>query len=381
MNRRDVLGALGLGALSPALSACGKVFRIPLADMTRVGGEVDQGAENVWREAAAYARWCPSPHNVQPWLLRVVSSTEAELYYDPRRLLPKTDPTSCFVVAGLAMFVEYLSVAMRPSGYAIEATYVLQPLDPSATGPVLFAHLRRKPATETEDFDRRLILLRKTSRLPYDGRPVDDQDFQRLIPFARELGNDVQWSSQRSFVDWTLDLNRRTLFSDLDDPVTRGELRRWIRCTKDEAAAAKDGLWSHCMRFPGWLFRSFFDQHEKYVSGVRRGLSERLLMRGLAGTRSVVWWSGPFDGLEDWIRAGTVLARTWLELTRQGLSFHPFGSIITNPGAYALLKERLGLQGSTDRVWLIARVGRSDVPPRSYRLETPDIFIREREAV
>ena len=93
------------------------------------------------------------------------------------------------------------------------------------------------------------------------------------------------------------------------------------------------------------------------------------------GTRTVAWWSGPFSTPADWRAAGVVVGQSWLELARQGIHMHPFGSIITNPIAHAKLVGKLALPAGADPLWLIVRLGRSDTPPRSYRLDERSIFI------
>lgn len=380
MERRSALRRLGLVTTAPFLAACAKTFRIPLATMAKPasGAGADRDPDGVWREGAAYARWTPSPHNVQPWRLRILSSTTGELYYDPTRLLPKTDPTSAFTIIGLSMFVEYLSIAVRPRGYEVIADYVAKPLDYAATKPTLFAQLTLRPCTDAA-VDRLLVLERKTSRLPYDGNPIETVALGALAAIADRHGHRMESSSDHTMVDWTLDLNRFTLFSDLDDPEARGELRKWIRPSDEEAAKKKDGLWSECMRFPGWLFQSFFDSHQKYMGGWRRALTGKLLIHGMRGTRTVAWWSGPFDTAEDWIRCGRVLGQSWLELAGRGIQMHPFGSVITNPSAYAKFVEKIGPAPRPGRAWLLVRLGRSDLAPRSYRLEEPAIFLDDRE--
>ena len=45
-----------------------------------------------WREILDDARWAPSPHNTQPWLVRLLSPEAAELYAPRERLLPVEDP-------------------------------------------------------------------------------------------------------------------------------------------------------------------------------------------------------------------------------------------------------------------------------------------------
>ena len=348
--------------------------------MARPESAPDAGTDpdGIWSEAAAFARWTPSPHNIQPWRLHVISATDAELYVDPHRLLPVTDPTSAFTIVGLAMFVEYLSVAMQRRGYALDAEYVNKRLDFVTTRPQLFARLTRKEFRGDATWDRQLILERKTSRLPYDGSLVDDDVLQRLTLIANEQGHTFSSSSDNAFVKWIIDLNRFTLFSDLDDDATRGELRQWIRTTDADAASKKDGLWAHCLRFPGWLLKDFFDAHNTWGKGWRADLCGKLLVRGMRGTRTVAWLSGPFDRPQDWIRGGILLSRSWLELTRRGIHLHPFGSIITNPKAHAKLQEKLGPQRD-GQLWMLLRLGRSDTPPSSYRLDEHSIFISTSE--
>ncbi len=377
MERRRFLRGLGMVGVAPLLSACAHAFHISFDAMTRVqpGPKDERDPDGVWREGAAYARWTPSPHNIQPWRLRLVSASHCELLYDPARLLPKTDPTSAFTIIGLTMFVEYLSIAVRPRGYTIRAEYVAAPLDFTATVPKLFARLELIPATDGDVVDRRLILERKTSRLPYDGHPVDEHTMQTLAELSRANGHQLRWSSEEEMVKWTIDLNRFTLFQDLNDDVSRTELRQWIRPSDEEAATKQDGLWSHCLRFPGWLLKAFFDQHEKWGRGWRASMCGKMLVKGMHGTRTVAWWSGPFSLPEHWIQAGVVLARSWLELTRRGVQMHPFGSIITNPSAHARLLDKLGTDDGAEPLWLLVRVGHSDAPPRSYRLDASAIFL------
>lgn len=377
MERRRFLKHLGAVSAAPMLGACSRAFAGPArtAVMPEPGPGTTRDPAGVWREGAAYARWAPSPHNVQPWRLRVTSDTECELLYDPTRLLPTTDPTSAFTIMGLAMFVEYLSIAVGTRGYAVDAVYDAKPLDYSATRPTRFARLSLIPARNNERFERSLMLDRHTSRLPYDGRPVDEDTMEALARISREYGQTMAWSSNDEMVRWVVDVNRFTLFKDLDDAPTRTELRRWIRTTDADAGLKKDGLWSHCLRFPGWLLQAFFDQHEKWGRGWRARMCGRMLVRGMNGTRTVAWLSGPMSGPNDWIRAGTCLGRIWLELARRGVQMHPFGSVITNPEAYTKLVAQIGAPPKGSPFWMLARLGRSDAPPHSYRVDTQSIFL------
>ena len=67
--------------------------------------------------------------------------------------------------------------------------------------------------------------------------------------------------------------------------------------------------------------------------------------------------------------------RFWLELTRRGLYLQPFGSVITNPTAHALLAERLQVDERRAEVWLLLRIGYCRTPPRSLRRPTAEVTI------
>ena len=382
MDRRRFLQRSALGALAATLPACARAFRLPLAGMVApdAGSAAGTDAEGAWAAAAAYARWAPSPHNIQPWRLHLRSATECDVLCDPARMLPVLDPTSAFTTIGMTMFVEYLGIALAPMGWRMQATYVDAPLDPRAASPTLFARLSiERATTPVAGFDRELILRRQTSRLPYDGTPVPDDVMQELAAVSAQHGQQLHWSSEDDFVAWTIDLNRRTMFRDLDDDAGRTELRRWIRPTDDEARATQDGLWSHCLRLPGWLLRAFFDDHKKWSRGWRARTCGNMLVRGMRGTRTVAWWSGPFATPADWRAAGRALGAQWLVLTRAGIGIHPFGSVITNPEAHADLVAKLARAPHDTPLWLLARLGRSDTPPRSLRRDEPTIFLTTAE--
>lgn len=379
MERREFLRSVGLAGITPLLASCAQSLGISPQLLANPQGSPDgrRDPDGVWKEGAAYARWAPSPHNIQPWLLRVVSPTHAELLYDPNRLIPILDPTSAFTMMGLVMFAEYLSIAVSPRGYSVRADYLRRPLNYSATRPPLFANLELIPSDGARAVDRRLILERQTSRLPYDGFKVNESAMSAIAGIASEFGHSCEWSSDDDLVKWIIDLNRFTLFNDLDRTPERTELRRWIRTSDQEAAQKKDGLWSECLRFPGWLLKAFFDEHEKWGKGWRANVCGKMLEEGMHGTRTVAWWSGPFSEPDHWIQTGSVLGRSWLELARRGIRMHPFGSVITNPEAHARLVRKLGKIEGAHPLWLLVRVGRSDAPPRSYRLDEPAIFLNE----
>jgi hypothetical protein len=323
-----------------------------------------------WRTLLDYARWAPSPHNIQPWQLHPLDEREAELRYVPERLLPDTDPGGVFTIAGLGIFVEHLAIAARAEGVDLEADYDGAALDPSAEGPQRFACLRLVDQTVDEPIGRELLLERRTSRLPYDGQPVAQELLAELERLAADYGHRFAFSSDAATVDWVLGLNCDTMFYDMEDPVARSEVGRWIRYSGREARRRRDGFSPEALGFPGWLLWLFVHVRALFeLPGVKQ-LIRRRYLRTMHGVRTVGWLTGPFWTPADAFRAGRMLARIWLTLTANGVYLHPFGSVITNTRARARLTERIGVDDAHGTPWLLVRLGRSEEPPRSLRLDT-----------
>ena len=333
--------------------------------------------EGMWDALAEYARWSPSPHNVQPWQLRVRSETEADLFYVPGRLLPAEDPFGRFLMVALGIFVENLAVAARARGLDVEPEYADVPvLDSMSPSPSLFARLRLVPSADGDDFDPELIIRRRTSRVAYNGRVVPEPVLAELAEICSPYGNRLVSSSDSELISWVLALNRDALFEDMTNAKTRREVGSWLRFSEREAALRKDGFSPACLGFPGWLLYLFFHYRGFFgLPGLRHAV-RRLYFRTMRGTSTIVWLVGPFDGPDDWVRSGHLLARLWLALTAARLYLHPFGSIITNEPANERLRVRVEHDPAQGTLWFIMRVGASAEPPRSARLPRDDILLR-----
>jgi hypothetical protein len=328
---------------------------------------------SMWADLLELARWAPSPHNIQPWRVRIRSDDEAELLYEPARLLPATDPTGRFSVVGLGVFVETLAVAARDRGLDVVVRVGTQRLEPGTGPPAPWAHLRLVPFSG-DDLGAGLILARRTSRLPYDGRAVPQHVADEVASTARGFGYAFQTSVEPELVDWVLALNCDTLFEDLTVARARAEVGGWLRFSEREAAARRDGFAPSALGFPGWLLKTYFRLAPILELPGPRHAIRALYSRTMRGTRTIGWFTGPFERPGDWLGAGRMLGRVWLVLTAHGVVFHPFGSIITNERANARLQERIGADRPGATTWLIARLGYSAEPPRSHRRTVEELL-------
>jgi hypothetical protein len=316
-----------------------------------------------WTELVDDGRRAPSPHNTQPWLVEIGDEEHALVLCRAERLLPVEDPDGRFLTCGMGIFVEALRVAAEARGLALADDFLAPDLSAAATGDIPLARLALAPGPR-DDAAREALRRRRTSRLPYDGRPADEAVLVELAAVASSFGHAARFSSDPDLVAWVLELNAATVFYDLAEDDRRAEIRHWTSTTDAEALRRGDGFSPSCLGFPGSLLRLFFDHH----GAVRpfQPLLKRLYLRGMRGTATVGWIAGPWQTQEDWYRAGRMLLRFWLALTRHGLDLQPFGSVITNPTAHARLDERLA--NEDEEVWLLLRIGYGAEPPRSGRL-------------
>ncbi len=329
-----------------------------------------------WTELVDYARWCPSVHNLQPHKIKIISATEADLYYDPLRLLPVGDPDAIFVTVAMGIFHEHLSIAASEYGRKVEMTRVFAPVTTGGTEPKLFAKLKLSSANKKEEISRELILKRRTSRLHYNGKALEQETLNKIKDESERYGHQLFSSSEHELVEYVIKLNQETLFEDLGSKANCEELDHLFRYTETEAKEHKDGLWAKCMCFPGFLVKSVFKHPDQWHKGLKKKLLEKHYRASFKGTATVCWLGGRFDNTNDWLQAGRMLARNWLLITKDNAYIHPFGSLITNAGAYEKINMNFTQPKDGKKIWMIFRAGYSNEPARSFRLNTEEIIIK-----
>jgi hypothetical protein len=330
----------------------------------------------LWNELVDYAKWSPTVHNLQPHLLKIISSSEAELYYNPARLLPVGDPKSVFATVAMGIFIENLSIAAGSLGFKIVVNSILNPIDVKATTNTLFAKLTLVNSDKKELLARELILKRRTSRLHYDGNSVSESILQKIKNQAEEFQHEFFSTSDETIIKSIIEMNQQTLFEDLESKPMREELNHLFRYDKEEAETKKDGLWAKCMGFSGSLMKSVFTHHEKWTRGLRRSLLSNNYKNSFKGTSTICWLAGDFNNTKDWLKAGRMFARNWLILTNENCYLQPFGSLITNESAYKKITQELLPKTENKQIWMIFRAGYSHEPTQSFRLSTDEIIIK-----
>jgi len=331
-------------------------------------------SHSIWHELLEYARWCPSPHNVQPWKVKIITETEAHLFYEPARIPIVVDGTSAFTTVGMGMFIECLSIAAFPKELmVIEEHDGEEEMYADKEGLQPFARLFIKPSDKSEELNRRLIKERKTSRLRFDNRVIDACLVENLKAIANEYDQEFTYTTDQDLITYSINLNNESIIMRSQDKAVRQEMLTWIRTKDQEAAEKKDGWWYKCVGFPGKMLYNFFAHPEKFENKHKRTV--KMLNKKLKGTRNLAWISGSFKNKSDWMKTGAMLQRMWLEMTKHNVYMSPFGPIVTTPKSYAEFKQRINYDERKGTLWFLIRLGYGDEPPRSFRMDTKDILI------
>ena len=75
---------------------------------------------SIWTDLLETAVHTPSPHNVQPWRIKILNETEADLFIDSARTLPKEDLTGSFIILTMGMFIEALRILAANKGFHLK---------------------------------------------------------------------------------------------------------------------------------------------------------------------------------------------------------------------------------------------------------------------
>lgn len=323
-----------------------------------------------WEEIARFARLAPTPHNTQPFRILPRTANRADLVLLTERLLPREDHGNLYVTSAFGVFATALERAARHFGVALEVEPVadLEPSGLEARGPRVMlgtAHQRGSAPSQRAD----LLGARRTSRLPYQDRPLDPRAVAALEAVAARAAHRFIVRDSDEIVGPLLRLNAEALLDNLMLADEREEIRGWYRFGVTPEFG--DGLWQIPLNQPAWEIRAAFATPWLFQWPGFRGFGLRRYLRTQRGTRCIALLCGKFLTWPELYAAGRMLMELWLEMANHEVYMQPMGSMLTNPRYAAEIARRFEVSDC----WLVLRLGYSDEPPRAPRLK--DILIHD----
>jgi len=300
------------------------------------------------------ATLAPSMHNTQPWRFRLLPDTETiELYADPDRMLPRSDPhgRAVHIACGAALF--NLRVAAAVAGRQAQVRLL-----PAPATPMLLATVRLGGPHRPDETDQELhaaIAARRTNRGPYSNRPVPPGVRAELVAAARLEGAALSLPGHEE----THRLLRLIADAECDligDAAYHEELARWVGGERD-----KDGIPSSATgpRDPGGStpVRDFLSGHTTCYAWFEER-PQLAVLSTATNTRL------------DWVRAGQALQRVLLTATQHGIATSPLTQPLETGDAWQVRDPASG-QGTPQ---LILRIGYGLPAPATPRRAVSDVL-------
>lgn len=319
-----------------------------------------QGAEQAERLAwyAAVARWAPSKHNSQPWRF-VVRRSSLELWTDPERVLPQSDPDRREMVLSCGVALHLVTVAAHALGIEVVATVL-----PDGDGDLLarVVEVGRHVPTSDDLALLELVPHRRTDRGPLDGEALDAGVSFLLQSEAAGQGATlrlVMTPGDRATLARLVEHADRLL-------VRRGEvdheLAGWLREPDDPR---HDGVPTTHTRGAAASYRAEFVQRDFSGPGARPALDRAGVDRPLLG---VLCTTG--DGERDWITAGMALGAVLLRAAAHGANSSYLNQPLEEPMIRPQVRDQLRLAGPAQ---VVLRLGVGGAVPPTPRREPGEV--------
>lgn len=324
-----------------------------------------------WPEILQHALMCPSVHNIQPWKVRIDSSSSATVFFESGSQIPYADRDGAFMSITMAMFAQSIVKISATKGFKAAVDYEPYEKLPLNAGLVRFCTVELEPQPSSKCLDVSAFYTRRTARFGYSSKKVDHATLNDLAATVNAHGHLLSYTTDEVRLQNITHLAVEAMFEDLNDDRYRDELKTWIR-TGGTEQQSRDGLSAACLGQPDGITKKFFEHPGRFRSGFKQFLLKEHYRQSLKHTNAIFWLGGNFDTYQHWLQCGKSLLDLWLQLASCNLYIQPFGNLITNRHSHELLK---GLTGTAGETWFIARVGYCETPPASVRKSLSTILI------
>jgi hypothetical protein len=323
--------------------------------------------------ALRYGVTAPSAHNTQPWRIGLVSDVEAQLFFDPDRMLPDTDPLGRQVHISHGTLIEMTAIAATSLGFGTEIDVLPDgemSIPEFGTKPTATIQLVTEPGLEVDPLFAQ-IHERRSSRLAHQGPPLTDQERAPIEHDARIGGVEVGWipEDQRARV---LEIAAQAMTIEVEDHALYDETRIWFRFSDREIAQKRDGLHADAMGLSGLslaLGRRFLNDgnwHKPY----NRGPYLTGFRRSASTTTALLTLTTATNTMRDWITTGRAYVRAQLSAGGLGLRFQPISQVLQEFSQMDQLRiemEQLVDVAPPAKLQMLVRVGRTKPPALSPR--------------
>lgn len=371
MNRRNFIKISGLGigsvALSSSLTGCSD--STPADDFGWNGP--DKLEKDIRLHVLAYAILCPNPHNKQPWIIRLTGPSSFDLYVDPDRLLPETDPIHRQIHIGQGTFLETLAIAAGGLGHKAVIDYFPQGMYSNTElvdKPVASINLVKEPGINKDPlFD--VLLTRHSNKREYDGYQLSVTEIDTLHTAHRQNSNyplTVHDSAEAK--TQLVEILTEAMQIEVGNRKRDMETIEMFRFNDDEVRKYRDGFGvaqAGLSGFTKFIAETFFLDREKVEKdpGDFGQQAVDMTQKVSQSTNTFAWLSTPGNSRLDQVKVGRDYCRLNLQTTMMGLAQHPMSQVLQEYDDMLALQQKFKQVFSIpafDTVQMLFRLGKAE---------------------
>jgi hypothetical protein len=299
------------------------------------------------------ARYAPSVHNTQPWVVKPADESVV-ITIDSQHRLQDGDPTGRETIISLGIFAEALGIAA--------ATFGLKASDFQLDQDGCTVAFNEAPAVENQDVE--LLKNRCTDRSIYKPIDVSAETLASVTHFDRPASVDVLATNDRDVIEAVAKLTSQGISLAMSSPGFRTELSEylvtpWSRRTRGIATRSLY-IPRLLQPFEPWLVKS----------GLITGPEAKLEKRRWQSAGAIVFICSEGDMQGSWFDVGRAYLRTSLAIEAAGLSQATSAAIVEASDFHEDIENVLG---TTKRIQAIIRVGRGKI----HRFHSPRVSADE----
>ena len=321
-------------------------------------------SETPIKEMIYLATLAPSGHNTQPWKFSMRDNTIL-IYPDYSRRLRVVDPDDHALFISLGCALENLVVAANQMGYRAK----IECFPPNEEKECIRITLNEeKVPFDTDLFDA--IPKRQATRNMYDGRPIPAKELEQLKQASKQERVSLMLLTEQKEIEPIIEYVKEGNMLQFGNHAFVDELIAWIRFSKKDALAKRDGLNAAAMGLPfipEWL--GAFILNHFVTAGGEAKKCEKLIR----GSSALALFVAESNEKHSWIHLGRSFERFALKATALNIKHAHMNMPCEEVKIRKKLQEHLGLKN--EHPLLLLRIGYANPMPYSYRRPVGDVVI------